>query len=419
MAVNDRTPNLSLALPSIENIMSLEDVPRLREALGAIDAALHSLQLSLAGKADVSAIAAAVASVVNGAPGALDQLNELATAIGNDANFSTTILTALSGKLSNLPATTTRLGGIKVGAGFVVDLDGMLSVVASGGGSGLPTYTDIYIVPGSTTNTITVSGGYNPGQIDVWLNGVTVYDGGDDYTATNGTSIVFTDTVNTTDKIKVRRWAYLPADQAVNKTGDTLTGALNEAPPVSVASAGVLNIGVLTSNNLTITGTTAITSLGSYAAGAKRTVTFAGELVLTHNATSLILPSAANITTAEGDVAEMLSLGSGNWRCIGYMRASGQSVAAASGPRPYTDIAVNAAATRFARYRLTASLTLTLPPSPADGDWVGVFNNSGTTTPIVSGNGQNINGLPEAFVIDRDWASLDFVFRTGYGWMTV
>ena len=37
--------------------------------------------------------------LLNGAPGALDTLNELASALGNDANYSTTITTALAGKL--------------------------------------------------------------------------------------------------------------------------------------------------------------------------------------------------------------------------------------------------------------------------------------------------------------------------------
>lgn len=41
-------------------------------------------------------VAAAAAALVNSAPGTLDTLNELAIALGNDANFSTTITTALS-----------------------------------------------------------------------------------------------------------------------------------------------------------------------------------------------------------------------------------------------------------------------------------------------------------------------------------
>ena len=45
-------------------------------------------------------VAAAVAAVVNGSPGALDTLNELAAALGNDANFSATVTNALAGKLA-------------------------------------------------------------------------------------------------------------------------------------------------------------------------------------------------------------------------------------------------------------------------------------------------------------------------------
>jgi hypothetical protein len=52
-------------------------------------------------------------------------------------------------------------------------------------------------------------------------------------------------------------------------------------------------------------------------------VRFAAALTLTHNATSLILPGAANITTAAGDVGIFTSDGSGNWRCINYETAAG------------------------------------------------------------------------------------------------
>ncbi|KFX14811.1 tail fiber protein [Pectobacterium parvum] len=45
-------------------------------------------------------VKAAVAALVNGSPAALDTLQELATALGNDPNFSTTMLNALAGKLA-------------------------------------------------------------------------------------------------------------------------------------------------------------------------------------------------------------------------------------------------------------------------------------------------------------------------------
>ena len=45
-------------------------------------------------------------------------------------------------------------------------------------------------------------------------------------------------------------------------------------------------------------------------------------LTLTHNATSLILPGAANITTAAGDTGTAISLGSGNWVVTDWQRAA-------------------------------------------------------------------------------------------------
>ena len=105
-------------------------------------------------------------------------------------------------------------------------------------------------------------------------------------------------------------------------TSIDLTTAINWTG-VTVASASTTDIGAVAGNAVRVTGTTTITALGTAQDGARRTVTFAGVLTLTHNATSLILPTGANITTAAGDVAEFESLGSGNWRCANYARASG------------------------------------------------------------------------------------------------
>ncbi|MFA5941409.1 MAG: hypothetical protein WC809_18810 [Sinimarinibacterium sp.] len=109
-------------------------------------------------------------------------------------------------------------------------------------------------------------------------------------------------------------------------TGGTLTSPLNYAPTDTIASATTTDIGAADSNYISITGTTTITGLGTIAAGALRFVTFAGALLLTHNATSLILPGGANITTAAGDSAAFVSLGSGNWRCLVYTKANGYAV---------------------------------------------------------------------------------------------
>ena len=55
---------------------------------------------SLSGYATQSYVTTQISNLVNGAPGALDTLNELAAALGNNASFSTSVTNSLAGKLS-------------------------------------------------------------------------------------------------------------------------------------------------------------------------------------------------------------------------------------------------------------------------------------------------------------------------------
>jgi hypothetical protein len=112
----------------------------------------------------------------------------------------------------------------------------------------------------------------------------------------------------------------------VSKAGDTMTGVLGLAAGTAVASATNINIFSSGGNSLLITGTTSIESLGTLAAGAIFNLIFEDELDLVYDAVSLILPTGANITTATGDCAQFLSLGSGNWKCTAYTRADGTAL---------------------------------------------------------------------------------------------
>lgn len=114
-------------------------------------------------------------------------------------------------------------------------------------------------------------------------------------------------------------------------TGGTLTTALNEAPIDTLASGGTTGIGAKDINTISISGTTTITAFDTIASGAIRRLIFQGALTLTHNGTSLILPTGANITTASGDVATFVSLGSGNWRCVDYQKADGTPLSGGGG----------------------------------------------------------------------------------------
>ncbi len=125
-----------------------------------------------------------------------------------------------------------------------------------------------------------------------------------------------------------------PVDLASGVTG--LLPAANigidalEGPETAVASATTTDLGAVNSPLVSITGTTTITGFGTAAAGRIRRGRFTGILTLTHNATSLILPGGANITTAAGDRLEAVSLGSGNWVVYWYARADGRAVVGSS-----------------------------------------------------------------------------------------
>ncbi len=90
---------------------------------------------------------------------------------------------------------------------------------------------------------------------------------------------------------------------------------------VDVASASSLTLGN-DGNYFDITGTTTITSIATKGVGTIVKLHFDAALTLTHNATDLVLPGGANITTAAGDEAEFIEYASGDWRCTNYQKAA-------------------------------------------------------------------------------------------------
>lgn len=119
---SETTPNLGLPLPHQDNTL-LTDVARLRTALGMIDTALF-------GKATPADIDSAIQTILGMAPAALNTLDELANALGDDANFAATVTTALATKLTQAQgdaryaaladgissAERTKLAGVAAGA---------------------------------------------------------------------------------------------------------------------------------------------------------------------------------------------------------------------------------------------------------------------------------------------------------------
>lgn len=227
-----------------------------------------------------------------------------------------------------------------------------------------------------TTNRITITTGYT---IDIASN----YSG--------------QTTINTVGSIITGSWsgtpimdAYIASAATWNAKfgvgGGTLTGALNEAPAVVLASSATTNIGSANSNNIVITGTTTISSFGTVAEGVVRMIRFSGTLTLTHNATTLQLPNGTNITTQDRDTAIFRSLGSGNWICISY-----KSITALTNKYiPYFD------GTRWRDsifYQNNGGLECSVSSIPTNGYLINanVFNAGGTAR-IVASNDVNTAG---------------------------
>ncbi|HCO6586540.1 TPA: tail fiber protein, partial [Escherichia coli] len=111
VAINN-DPNFST---TINNALALK-APLASPALTGIPTAPTAAQgTNNTQIATTAYVRAAISALVGSSPEALDTLNELAAALGNDPNFATTMTNALAGK-QPLDATLTALAGLATGA---------------------------------------------------------------------------------------------------------------------------------------------------------------------------------------------------------------------------------------------------------------------------------------------------------------
>jgi hypothetical protein len=93
----------------------------------------------------------------------------------------------------------------------------------------------------------------------------------------------------------------------------------------TLASAATVNLGSVNQSYITITGTTAITSLGASAfPGQTKVLKFSGSLQLTNSA-ALQCPNGYNVQTTAGDTCTAVALGSSTWIIISYQGSAGRT----------------------------------------------------------------------------------------------
>jgi hypothetical protein len=183
-------------------------------ATGAISYNSATGVISLVNNGDYATqadIDAAIDNLIGSAPGILDTLNELATAIGNDANFITTITTDLSGKLAVDGGTMT--GALILNADPIDNLGAATKQYVDNATSSIVTdYNDLTNKP--TLSTVATSGSYNDLTNKPTTSNVT-----------EGDNLYFTDT---------------RARNSINVSGslsyNSETGAISYTTPTTIAS---------------------------------------------------------------------------------------------------------------------------------------------------------------------------------------
>ena len=122
-------------------------------------------------KATPADITTAINNLVDGAPAALNTLNELAAAIGDNASYASSITTSLSGKAST--GTTMTAGAGLTGGGNL----GANRTFNVGGGNGITVSADGVAMSGSFTGDFTASGDITAYSDDSLKTNVQVIDG--------------------------------------------------------------------------------------------------------------------------------------------------------------------------------------------------------------------------------------------------
>ena len=251
-----------------------------------------------------------VANLVDSAPGTLDTLNELAAALGDDPNFSTTITNSIATKLPLAGGTMT--GAIAMGTNKITGLGDPTAAQDAA--------TQNYV----TTNFLGLSGGTMTGAIDMGSSKVTTT-----YTPTNGADL--------TNKTYV--------DAILGSSTDAATSAAAAATSATNAATSETNA----ANSATAAASSATSAAASYDdfddryLGAK-----ASAPALDNDGDALVLGALYFNTTTD----IMYVYGSSGWQAAGssvngtaerntYTATSGQTTFSATYDPGYVDVYLN------------------------------------------------------------------------------
>jgi cytoskeletal protein CcmA (bactofilin family) len=168
----------------------------------------------------------AVSNVIDAAPAALDTLNELAAALGDDANFSSTVTTALATKLPLAGGTMT--GAIAMGASKITGLGDPTAAQDAA----TKTYVDT-----ADALKLNLTGGTMSGAIAMGTNKITGV--GDPTLAQDAATKAYTDSIlgSATSAADSAAAAATSASNAATSASDAATSATASATSATAAAA--------------------------------------------------------------------------------------------------------------------------------------------------------------------------------------
>jgi len=384
-----------------------------------------------------------IANLISSAPATLDTLNELATALGNDANFSTTVTNsiALKAPLAS-PTFTGTVSGITktmVGLGSVDNTTDIAKPISTA----TQTALDLKAPLASPTFTGTVGG------ITKDMVGLANVDNTTDALkpVSTATQTALNLKANLASPTLTGTPAAPTATTGTNTTQIATTAFVKTAIDTSVQPGAVYQTSAPSSpavGQIWIDSDDDVTTFDSNIIRRKAITATAGQTVFTADLpfidgfeqifmNGLLLVKTADYATSGGntvtltsgaaasDIIEIVSVTGAN-SISTYTQAETNALLAANTSVAPLSISANTTLVAKKRYFVTSAsaLTLTLPASPSLNDEIQILDasgNSSTYNITVARNANKINGGNNNLIIDTNggWYTLLYTGST-YGW---